>query len=326
MHLASPPPCARVRFPDAAGRLPQGLAGLQGAQQEAGVHYENFPVASILCSSALRPAVREIYAIARCGDDIADEGDFTTSARLLRLQRLRDFLTSDAFSHQVGDAELERASGLAPQGGAYAPGQSYPVAPLLDLLSAFEHDVRARAGGQWPESLEDVLHYCRYSACPVGRLMLHLYGVADEQALSYSDAICSALQLINLWQDAGADLALGRYYLPMDAMRSLGLSPDALLQGQDGPASQALFAKLCLHAEQMLHSGRPLPGLVQAYLRPRWGRFEAWRCASELRWVIAGGMAILDQMKAQQFRVLQQRPVLGKGKFFALAFSALWGK
>ena len=177
---------------------------MPAAIQQASVdHYENFPVASWLCPARLRPAVVAIYHFARTADDLADEGNATAEQRLEDLHQYR--------------AKLELClSGQAPQDArwvkVFANLQSavrafdLPAQPLRDLLSAFEQDVSYTSIGHRYRDRAELMDYCRRSANPVGRLMLHLYGVNDAQSLAQSDAICSALQLINFWQDRTRDL------------------------------------------------------------------------------------------------------------------------
>lgn len=208
-------------------------------------HYENFPVASWLCPARLRPTIAALYHYARTADDIADEGDASADRRLAELADYR--------------AELERALAGQPPVDPRWSGQfaalaraieahRLPAQPLHDLLDAFEQDVRYTAANSRYADTAALLDYCSRSADPVGRLLLHLYGVQDAQSLRQSDAICSALQLINFWQDLGQDLRRGRHYLPLDRLARHGVDEAALLQSgldpqQDG-AARALLAEL----------------------------------------------------------------------------------
>jgi len=167
-------------------------------------HPENFPVASILCPPHLRPAIAAIYAFARAADDIADEGHEEAAQRLEALQSFRQELM-----------HAPTAQGLKPE--IFVPLHrviqdfKLPVQYLNDLLKAFEQDVLATAQASQPQTMLELLQYCELSANPVGRLLLHLYGVTDAQALQQSDQICTALQLINFWQDLSVDLPRGRF-------------------------------------------------------------------------------------------------------------------
>jgi squalene synthase HpnC len=156
-------------------------------------HYENFPVASVLCPPALRPAVTAIYWFARTADDIADEGDADTASRLAELSEYR----ADLLAMLASGAPSLRWPKVFAALNQTLQTHALPPALLLDLLSAFEQDVHKHSYADRAELLD----YCRRSANPVGRLLLHLYGVSGGAALRQSDAICTALQLVNFWQD-----------------------------------------------------------------------------------------------------------------------------
>ena len=264
-------------------------------------HYENFPVASWLCPPALRPAVAAIYHFARTADDLADEGDSTSAERAQALQDYR--------------ADLARVvAGAAPSprwARVFLPlaREMHRLQPALlhDLLDAFEQDLA-------PPRYQDrahVLDYCRRSANPVGRLLLGLYGVADERSLSQSDAICSALQLINFWQDFTRDGPIGRLYVPESDLAHHGLTASDVLACRDSTAARALVADLCAWARRMMLDGAPLalnlPG----------------RAGWELRFVVQGGLAILDKIAAGGHDSFLRRPEIGRGDFPRLAWRAL---
>ncbi len=267
-------------------------------------HYENFPVASWLCPPRLRAPIAAIYHFARTADDLADEGSASAQQRLHDLATYRQALT-DALAHATA------APGHWPQVfgplAQQAQAHQLPAQPLHDLLDAFEQDVRyTDAGTRYPHHAA-LLDYCSRSANPVGRLLLHLYGVNDATALAHSDAICSALQLINFWQDLGQDLRRQRHYLPQDALQRHGVDETALINsactGHPLPAeadahAQALLAELCQQARQLMQHGAPLavrlPGRI------------GW----ELRLVVQGGLRILDKIAALQHRTWLHRPRL----------------
>jgi hydroxysqualene synthase len=253
-------------------------------------HYENFPVASFLCPPALRPAVTAIYHYARTADDLADEGSAAAAQRLADLADYR--------------ADLDAVAGGASPSGRW-PAVFGPLAvqmrrfalprPLLgDLLDAFEQDVR---DPPYPDRAA-LLDYCRRSANPIGRLLLHLYRVADTESLRRSDAICSALQLINFWQDLGVDAARGRFYVPRDELRAAGLSLDELAQHQDSPALRALVRRLCDWAGELMREGAPLALSLPG------------RAGWELRLVVQGGLRILEKIAAMDHATLRSRPTL----------------
>ncbi len=248
-------------------------------------HYENFPVASVLCPRALRPAVTAIYHFARTADDIADEGD---AAPEQRLADLRDY-RADLAAAAAGAQPSARWPGVFRPLRAAIERHGLPETLLADLLSAFAQDVTRREYAD----RADLLDYCRRSANPVGRLMLHLYGAPDDASLRQSDAICSALQLINFWQDLSIDTARGRLYLPLADCRRHGVAPEALRAGADGPAVRALVADACGWARGLMDDGAPLVH------RP--GGRAGW----ELRLVVQGGLRILDRIAALDHATLR---------------------
>jgi phytoene/squalene synthetase len=253
-------------------------------------HPENFPVASFLCPPHLRPAIAAIYAFARAADDIADEGPLSTEERLKLLM---------AFRHEL--QATKEASGT--QAAIFSPLHQVieqfklPVSLLDDLLKAFEQDVNATAQGATYPNMLALLSYCQLSANPVGRLLLHLYGVKDTQALRRSDAICSALQLINFWQDLSEDIPRGRFYLPQD---------------QAHKQTPLLIEELCAHAHQLMLQGAPLVHQVPG------------RAGWELRLVVQGGLRILEKVRALGPQVLTKRPRLRAWDFPLMMWRALW--
>jgi squalene synthase HpnC len=251
-------------------------------------HYENFPVASMLCPPALRPAVVAVYHFARTADDLADEGEAPAAERRQALQDYRADLTATV----AGQAP----SGRWPQVFGPLGREMHRLQPVLlnDLIDAFEQDLA-------PPRYRDrdhLLDYCRRSANPVGRLLLGLYGVSDAVSLHRSDAICSALQLINFWQDFTRDGPSGRLYVPQADLDRHGVTADDVLACQDSPAARALIADLCTWARQLMQEGAPLA----LSLRGRAG----W----ELRLVVQGGLRILDKIEAGGHDSLLRRPAI----------------
>jgi squalene synthase HpnC len=266
-------------------------------------HYENFPVASLLCPPALRPAVAAIYHFARTADDIADEGDTAANERRALLQRYEQALT-DAAGGRVASDWPEVFGPLTQQIARH----DLPVALLRDLLLAFRQDTY---NAPYPDRAA-LLDYCGRSANPVGRLLLHLIGVCERDALAQSDSICSALQLVNFWQDLSVDLRRGRCYLPLADARRHGLELTAL--DHDSDASRALVRELCSWSRQLMRQGEPLIHLVR-------GRF-GW----ELRLVVQGGLRVLDKIEAHRFNALNHRPAVGASDMPVMFWRALWMK
>nr|WP_303228841.1 squalene synthase HpnC [Comamonas kerstersii] len=271
-------------------------------------HYENFPVASWLCPAALQPPIAAIYAFARAADDMADEGDASPAQRLEQLQDYRLEL------HAI-------AKGQPPQprwATIFTPLQyqlqqwQLPVHLLDDLLSAFVQDVAKTRDQTSYADRAELLDYCRRSANPVGRLLLHLYGVHDDQALAQSDAICSALQLINFWQDLSEDIPRGRHYLTDADCARFNVSRTQLNALQLTLDIQRLIASNTAWARTLMQQGAPLvhrlPGRI------------GW----ELRLVVQGGLRILDKVQAQQGHNLHTRLTLRKTDVARMLWRALW--
>ena len=268
-------------------------------------HYENFPVASFLCPPALRPAVASIYWFARTADDIADEGDAPAQARLAALAAYRASLLA------ANDPSGPAAGQWAPVFGplrATLSRHALPLNLLTDLLSAFEQDVVQTTYA----TRADLLDYCRRSANPVGRLLLHLYGVNTAQALRQSDAICTALQLANFWQDLSLDTSRGRLYVPAADCVRHAIEPTVLLARADSAAARALVAEMTGWARSLMLEGAPLVHAVPG------------RAGWELRLVVQGGLRILDKIQASGFASLQHRPVLRWHDAGVMLWRALW--
>ncbi|OIN90740.1 MAG: squalene synthase HpnC [Comamonadaceae bacterium CG1_02_60_18] len=269
-------------------------------------HEENFPVASLLCPPALRPAVLAIYHFARTADDLADEGDATPETRLADLSAYRADLLASA----------DRQAPSARWPGVFAPlaqvllRHQLPLALLLDLLDAFEQDVRYTGQQRRYASQAELLDYCRRSANPVGRLLLHLYSVHDDTAQTQSDQICTALQLINFWQDVSVDVPRQRWYIPQDSMRQFSVSEDDFSPTSTSQNASLLIAHQADFARAMMQKGAclalTLPGRV------------GW----ELRLVVQGGMRILDKIEANGCQPWRQRVRLGAGDVVPLLWRA----
>jgi hydroxysqualene synthase len=266
-------------------------------------HYENFPVASFLCPPRLRPAVAAIYWFARTADDIADEGEAPAAERLADLAAYRADLMAVA-AHQPASS---RWAGMFANLGPVIRQFDLPVNLLADLLSAFEQDVVK----QRYASEAELMDYCRRSANPVGRLLLHLYGVTDAASLAQSDCICSALQLVNFWQDLSIDIPRGRIYLPADAWRRHGVTEAQLLALDATPAAIDLIAASARSARATMLKGSQLPKKVPG------------RAGWELRLVVQGGLRILDKIEALGFNTLKTRPKLDRWDFVVMAWRAL---
>jgi squalene synthase HpnC len=276
-------------------------------------HYENFPVASWLCPPRLRAPIAAIYAFARTADDIADEGDAGPAQRLDALKAFRADLAAAASGMPPSPRWPEVFGPLAHAVQAFA----LPEQLLADLLSAFMQDIEKTRDRAGYADRAELLDYCRRSANPVGRLLLHLYGVNDERALRQSDAICSALQLINFWQDLSVDLPRGRYYLPREDCAAHGLTAPSFASFRPlGPArapapALALVASLVAWARRLMNEGAPLVHALPG------------RAGWELRFVVQGGSRILDKIEALGCDTFASRPTIGKADAPLLAWRAL---
>jgi squalene synthase HpnC len=253
-------------------------------------HYENFPVASFLCPPPLRPAVTAIYWFARTADDLADEGEASPAQRLADLAAYRADL----------DAAIAGRAASARWPSVFAPlartvtAFDLPASALHDLLSAFEQDVTRHDYADRAELLD----YCRRSANPVGRLLLRLYGIADPHALAQSDAICTALQLANFWQDLRIDVSRGRFYAPRADRQRHGVADADLRAGRDGAEVRALVADLVRWTRSLMDEGSGLVHRVPG------------RAGWELRLVVQGGLRILEKIERMDFASLSTRPRL----------------
>ena len=267
-------------------------------------HYENFPVASVLCPARFRPPIAAIYHFARTADDIADEGNATPAERLADLAAYR----ADLNAASQGQTVSNRWPGVFAALGPMLQQWQLPLPLLTDLLSAFEQDiVQTRYANQ-----AELLDYCRRSANPIGRLLLHLYGVQDAEALTQSDCICTALQLVNFWQDLSEDIPRGRIYLPADMQAKHGVREAELLSQQRTSNTRALVADSVNWARQLMRQGAPLVKQVPG------------RAGWELRLVVQGGLRIAERIEQLDFATLQQRPVIGKRDALVMAWHTLW--
>ncbi|MDR0578632.1 MAG: squalene synthase HpnC [Candidatus Accumulibacter sp.] len=264
-------------------------------------HYENFPVASFLLPRRMRRPIEAIYRFARGADDIADEGGADDGERLRGLA---------AYA-----AELDRAErGEVPETAAFRELAAViaewklPLRLFRDLLDAFAQDVTKKRYADYPELLD----YCRRSANPVGRLVLHVFGRASEDNLRRSDAICSALQLINFWQDIALDWAKGRVYLPRDDLARFGVDERSIAEGRRTPEWAALLDFQIERSRHLMLAGAPL------------ARDLPGRLGWEIRLTVQGGLRILERIQQTRGDVFRHRPLLGPADWLRMAKRALF--
>lgn len=263
-------------------------------------HYENFPVASLALPAHLRRPVQAIYRFARAADDLADEGDASPAERLAALDRFREQLNRIAV-RVPPDQPLfvELAEVIA--------AHKLPTEPFYDLLDAFEQDVEKQRYADFDE----VLDYCRRSANPIGRLMLALYQAATPGNIERADCICSALQLVNFWQDVAIDYRKDRIYIPTADLARFGVGEAQIARGDTGGGWRELMRFQVDRTAQMLDAGAPL------------GRRLDGRIGLELRMIVAGGRRILAKLRRVDFDVFHRRPTLGALDWPLIAASAL---
>jgi len=250
-------------------------------------HYENFPVASLLLPAPLRRPVSVIYRFARSADDFADEGQLSAAERLARLGAYRTELRR----LEAGESP---ASSLFQELLDVIAAHRLPFEPFYDLLDAFSQDVTKSRYATFAE----VMDYCRRSADPVGRLMLHLYGKIDDENLACSNAICSALQLINFWQDVEIDFRKDRIYLPQDEMARFGVSEGHIAARDASGGWWDLMRFQIARARLMMLKGSPLVGRLPG------------RIGLEIRAVVQGGLRMLEKIESARGDVFRHRPVL----------------
>ncbi len=263
-------------------------------------HYENFPVASALLPMRLRKPIGMIYAFARQADDFADEGDLSEEDRLMLLAGFRREL-SRIHADQAPETDFFKALQVTIE------DHQLPIQPFYDLLDAFCQDVTKSRYADFGE----VMDYCRRSANPVGRLLLHLYGMATPRNIGMSDAICSSLQLINFLQDVAIDYKKNRIYFPLDEMRKYRIEESQIAQGNTS-GNWGIFMEFEINrARRLLQSGAPL------------GLILPGRIGLEMRTIIAGGERILQKLHRSHGDMFTQRPVLKAWDWSYMLFRAI---
>jgi hydroxysqualene synthase len=268
-------------------------------ERDARAHYENFPVASRLLPKSMRPHVAALYAFARAADDFADEGHRSMEERHALLdgwiRRLHDAAATGEPGPPARPGEPANAAEIFLALGASIRVHGLPVWLFEDLVSAFRQDIQTTRYASW----SDLFDYCRRSANPVGRLVLRIAGYRDRTLDHQSDAICTALQLTNFWQDLRIDYERGRIYMPTAERAAHGAIDEDL---RTGPISNPWCRTLAAATERtraLFATGRPLCDAVNGPLR------------YELRATWLGGMRILDHLEQSGFDPVRWRPQLG---------------
>lgn len=257
-------------------------------------HYENFPVASFLIPKYYRKDVALVYWFARTADDLADEGDAAQDKRLDELNKFESEFQK-SLNGESNDFYFNQLSKTI-------KSNDLTINYFTDLLSAFKQDVLKKEY----ESYDDVLDYCRRSANPVGRILLELFKVRDEEALKSSDKICTALQLTNFYQDTAIDIEKGRNYFPQNEMKMFNVTKKMFELKENNPNIKALVKHNVERAQLLFDEGKTL----LKYLN---GRFKI-----EIKWTIAGGEKILEKIRQNDYDVFSKRPKLNKIEFILL--------
>lgn len=257
-------------------------------------HYENFPVASILLPKKIRPHIYAVYAFARHADDLADEHHDRDG--LMNWREMFHRSLSEGPSHPIFIALVDTIRRF-----------SLPVQLFDDLISAFLQDLEITRY----RDMEQLTDYCRRSANPVGRLVLLLHGFSSSQLFGYSDAICTALQLTNFWQDVKVDLKNDRIYIPETHLKKYQVTEQQILAQKYDQRFAGMMKELVDQTEEMFFDGLPL--LPAITFRLRW----------ELRFTIAGGLAILGKIRSLNGDTLNLRPALKKQDWLRIAFKPI---
>ncbi len=281
------PPAAFVKSPEALDRTWPAEEARAYTRWLATHHYENFHVVSLLLPRRLRQDFYNVYAFCRWADDLGDEiGDKAESLRLLEWWRKElDAMYEGRAAHPVFVA-------LQPTARQYG----VPREPFADLIRAFVQDQTATRYRDWSELFE----YCRYSANPVGRLVLYLCGYSDEKRQRLSDATCTALQLANFWQDVTVDLLKGRIYLPLALLEGHGCGVEDVCARRFTPEFRAAMREAVDKTRGLFLEGLPLAGMVDR------------RLAVDLDLFSRGGMRVLEKIEAQDYNVLAARPSISR--------------
>ena len=275
-------------------------AAYDACERDCRTHYENFPVASILLPRRMRPHVAALYAFARAADDFADEGDRSVDERHRLLDGWRARLleavagATSTIQRPPEPGEPDHTREIFMALGITIRRLQLPPVLLEDLLSAFRQDVTVSRYATWPALFD----YCRRSANPIGRLVLRIGGYEDHDLDRCSDAICTALQLTNFWQDVKSDWARGRIYLPREVMQAHGVDEATLIGESLSPDWREAIASAVTRTRALFRDGLPLCDRLRGRLR------------YEIRMTWLGGTRILDRIEAVNYDVLSHRPTI----------------
>jgi squalene synthase HpnC len=292
------PPREYVRSPEAVAARYTTAGAEAYTRWLATHHYENFHVASFLLPKRLHQDFYNVYSYCRWADDLGDEmGDPAESLRLLAWWREQlEAMYAGEASHPVFVALR----------GTVAR-RSIPQEPFAALIRAFEQDQTVARYATW----QDLYGYCRYSANPVGRLVLYLCGYADAERQRLSDATCTALQLANFWQDVTVDLEKDRVYIPLEVLKRHGCTLEDLYARRMTPAFRDVMREIVERARELFAEGLPLSAMVDR------------RLALDIDLFSRGGMRVLDKIAEQHYDVLSRRPAISKAERVWLLLGSL---
>lgn len=276
---------------------------ISNSQTHANMHYENFPIASFILPKRLREPIALIYSFARQADDFADEGDLSPQQRLELLDGFRSELDLIK-AHAQPKTDFFYALNIIIQ------AQNLPLQSFYDLLNAFSQDVVKSRYINFGE----IIDYSRRSANPVGRLLLHLYGAATTKNISYSDAICSALQIINFIQDIAIDIKKDRIYMPQDELARFKITENDIIYANYDYKFKLFMEFQIERARKLLQSGAPI------------GLILTGRIGLEMRLIIAGGERILAKLHKIEGDIFNNRPILNKLDYLKMLKKALFRK
>ena len=262
-------------------------------------HYENFPVVSFLIAKNLKKHVAIIYWFARTADDYADEGNFSEGERLEKLNNFEYRLKQLLMGKAESDYEIALANTINEK--------NLTAENFYNLIAAFRQDVIKNRY----ENFDEVINYCKQSANPVGRLILELFDIRSGEAINYSDNICTALQLTNFLQDVSIDYKKGRIYLPQDEMEMLQITENLFEEKENNHKLKQLVKHSVDRIQNLFDEGKKLFPLLRGRLK------------IEIIWTVAGGEEILDQIRKNDYNVLNNRPELSKIRMISLFFKSL---
>jgi len=262
-------------------------------------HYENFPVVSFLIPKNLRKHVAIIYWFARTADDYADEGNLSKGERLEKLNNFEFRLKQLLIGKAESDYEIALANTINEK--------NLTAENFYNLLKAFRQDVIKYKY----DNFDEIIDYCKHSANPVGRLTLELFDIRSEEAIKYSDKICTALQLTNFLQDVSIDYKKGRIYLPKDEMEMLQITEKMFEDKENNHKLKQLVKHNVDRIQNLFNEGKKLFPLLS-------GRLKV-----EIKWTVAGGEEILNRIRKNDYNVLNNRPELSKTRMVSLLLKSL---